>query len=62
MDLANMKLMGYFLAFVLLMYSIISFIYVDPASGKTKTTTESAVKGLIYLGLFIILVYNIITN
>jgi hypothetical protein len=57
-----MKLMGYFLAFVLLMYSIVSFIYVDPSSGKTKATIENSVKGLIYLGLTLILAYVVSTN
>ena len=62
MDLNTMKLLSYFLAFVLLMYSIVSFIYVDPASGKTKATPENSVKGLLYLGMMCILVYVVATN
>lgn len=62
MDYGTMKLISYFLAFVLLMYSIVSFLYVDPASGKTKTTTESAVKGVLMLGMTLILAYVVSTN
>lgn len=57
-----MKLISYFLAFVFLMYSIVSFIYVDPVSGKTQATVESAVKGVLYLGMTLILAYVVSTN
>jgi hypothetical protein len=57
-----MKLISYFLAFVLLMYSIVSFLYVDPASGKTQSTVESAVKGVLMLGMTLILAYVVSTN
>lgn len=57
-----MKLISYFLAFVFLMYSIISFLYVDPATGKTQATIETAVKGVLYLGLTLILAYVVSTN
>ena len=62
MDYGTMKIISYFLAFVLLMYSVVSFMDVDPASGKAKATTPSAVKGVLYLGLTIILAYVISTN
>lgn len=62
MDYEKMKLISYFLAFVFLMYAIVSFMYVDPASGKTQATTTSAVKGVLYLGMTLILAYVVSTN
>jgi hypothetical protein len=57
-----MKLISYFLAFVFLMYSIVSFIYIDPNSGKAQPTIETSVKGVLYLGMTLILAYVISTN
>ena len=57
-----MKLISYFLAFVFLMYSIVSFIYIDPKSGKAQPTIETSVKGVLYLGMTLILAYVISTN
>lgn len=62
MDLNTMKLLSYFLAFVLLMYSIVSFIYVDPSSGKAKTSESNLAKGLVYLGMTCIVAYVVATN
>lgn len=62
MDYGTMKLISYFLAFVFLMYSIVSFIDIDPKSGKTEATRETAVKGVLYLGMTLILAYVISTN
>ena len=62
MDYGTMKLISYFLAFVFLMYSIVSFLDVDPNTGKVSATKESAVKGVLYLGLTLILAYVVSTN
>lgn len=62
MDLATMKFLGYLLAFVLLMYSIVSFVYIDPASGKAKATVENSVKGLLYLMTTLIVAYIVSNN
>jgi len=62
MDYGTMKLVSYLLAFIMLMYSMVSFLYVDPASGNVKATIESAVKGVLYLGLTLILAYVVSTN
>lgn len=57
-----MKFLGYLLAFVLLMYSIVSFVYIDPASGKAKATVENSVKGLLYLMTTLIVAYIVSNN
>jgi hypothetical protein len=57
-----MKLVSYLLAFIFMMYAIVSFMYTDPASGKITATKESVVKGVLYLGLSLILAYVVSTN
>ena len=62
MDYGTMKLVSYLLAFIFLMYSIVSFMYIEPASGKARATIETAVKGVLYLGMTLILAYVISVN
>lgn len=62
MDYGTMKLVSYLLAFIFMMYAIVSFMYTDPASGKITATKESVVKGVLYLGLSLILAYVVSTN
>lgn len=54
-----MKIMVAFLAFVILVYSIVTFIYIDPSTGKPRPTIDNSVKGMLYLGLSLILAYNV---
>jgi hypothetical protein len=56
-----MKMMAGFLALMFLMYSIVSFIYKDPATGATRPPPASNVaKGLIYLIVSIIIGYFVV--
>lgn len=62
MDYGTMKLMSYLLAFVLLMYSIVSFLYSNPSSGKIEASRESSIKGVLMLGMTLILAYVVSVN
>lgn len=44
-----MKYMSAFLAFMFLMYSIVTFIYIDPETKKLRPTIENTLKGVLYL-------------
>jgi hypothetical protein len=44
-----MKYMSAFLAFMILMYSIVTFIYIDPSTKKLRPTIENTLKGVLYL-------------
>lgn len=44
-----MKYMSSFLALMFLMYSIVSFIYIDPETKKLRATIENTLKGVLYL-------------
>jgi hypothetical protein len=57
-----MKFLTWFLAFVLLIYSIVTFLYRDPTSGKVSTTLENSIKGVIYLGWTLFLVAYLVSN
>ena len=59
MELATMKIMVAFLAFLILIYSIVTFIYIDPSTGKPRPTVDNSVKGMLYLGLSCVLAYNV---
>jgi hypothetical protein len=56
-----MKIMGAFLALMFLMYSIVSFIYIDPATNKPRPSVENTAKGMIYLGVTLTLAYFVMT-
>lgn len=43
------KGLTFFLAVVILVYSIVSFIHTDPETKKMKPSVDSVAKGLIYL-------------
>lgn len=61
MDASTMKFMSSFLAFMFLMYSIVTFIYVDPATKKLKPTIESTLKGLLYLLIALVIAWMVST-
>lgn len=55
MEPTTIKIMTGFLALMFLMYSIVSFIYIDPETNKPRPTVENSIKGFIYLIIFLIL-------
>lgn len=55
MDVSTLKYMSSFLAFMFLMYSIVTFIYIDPSTNKLKPTIENTLKGLLYLILSLVM-------
>ncbi len=61
MDASTMKFMSSFLAFMFLMYSIVTFIYVDPSTKKLKPTIESTLKGLLYLLIALVIAWMVST-
>jgi hypothetical protein len=56
-----MKFMSSFLAFMFLMYAIVTFIYVDPDTKKLKPTIENTLKGLLYLILALVIAWMVST-
>lgn len=62
MELQTMKFLTWFLAFVLLIYSIVTFLYSDPETGKVTTAIENSIKGVIYLGWTLFLVAYLVSN
>ena len=61
MDTSTMKYISAFLAFMFLMYSIVTFIYIDPATKKLRPTIENTVKGVLYLILALIMGWMVST-
>ena len=61
MDASTMKFMSSFLAFMFLMYAIVTFIYVDPDTKKLKPTIENTLKGLLYLILALVIAWMVST-
>lgn len=61
MDASTMKFMSSFLAFMFLMYSIVTFIYIDPSTKKLKPTIESTLKGLLYLLIALVIAWMVST-
>lgn len=55
MDPTTIKIMTGFLALVFLMYSIVSFVYIDPETNKPRPTVENSMKGFIYMMIFLML-------
>ena len=56
-----MKYISAFLAFMFLMYSIVTFIYIDPATKKLRPTIENTMKGVLYLILSLIMGWMVST-
>jgi hypothetical protein len=56
-----MKFMSSFLAFMFLMYAIVTFIYVDPDTKKLRPTIENTVKGLLYLIIALVIAWMVST-
>lgn len=61
MDASTMKFMSSFLAFMFLMYAIVTFIYVDPDTKKLRPTIENTVKGLLYLIIALVIAWMVST-
>lgn len=61
MDASTMKFMSSFLAFMFLMYSIVTFIYIDPSTKKLKPTIENTLKGLLYLIIALVIAWMVST-
>ena len=59
MDASTMKFMSAFLAFMFLMYSIVSFMYIDPTTKKLKPTIESTLKGVFYLIIALVIAWMV---
>ncbi len=55
MEPLTIKLMTGFLALMFLMYSIVSFIYIDPETNKPVPKIDNAMKGFVYLMIFIVI-------
>lgn len=49
METSTIKYVSAFLAFMFLMYSIVSFIYIDPTTKKLRPTIANTLKGVLYL-------------
>lgn len=61
MDTSTMKYVSAFLAFMFLMYSIVTFIYIDPSTKKLRPTIENTLKGVLYLILALIMGWMVST-
>jgi hypothetical protein len=57
-----MKFLTWFLAFVLLIYSIVTFLHEDPTTKKISTSLENSIKGVIYLGWTLLVVAYLVSN
>lgn len=61
LTLMQLKLLVGLLTAFLFMYTVVSYIYIDPKTGERRTATENVAKGSLYLVMTIILgliVYN----
>jgi hypothetical protein len=57
-----MKFLTWLLAFVLLSYSIVSFLYTDQTTNKLGTDLQHSIKGVVYLGWTLFLVAYLVSN
>ncbi len=62
MELQTMKFLTWLLAFVLLIYSIVTFLYSDPTTQKVSTTLKNSIKGVVYLGWTLLIVAYLVSN
>jgi len=57
-----MKFLTWLLAFVLLIYTIVTFLYSDPTTQKVSTTLKNSVKGVVYLFWTLLIVAYLVSN
>lgn len=62
MELQTMKFLTWLLAFTLLIYSIVTFLYTDPTTQKTSTTLKNSIKGVVYLGWTLLVIAYLVSN